>query len=189
MFTVMAKLLMNKQVKFSEGRLELMGIRDCFTPTITYIEIQRALTKSNSQYLIYNCAKKSGYNWFKNMSKIYKGMKQTEAIRWGMDIVSLSGWGIPSLDKLDLESKISIFNIKNSTTAKLYGPSSIPVDHLFRGLVAGGVSYILNDDLDCVETHCLANGNGLCRFIVAPIKTFKLKKEILERDFGVKNSN
>lgn len=184
MFAVMAKLLMNKQVKFSEGRLELMGIRDCFTPTITYIEILKTLINSGNQYLLYGSCKKAGYNWFKSMSKIFKGMRQTEAIKWGIDLVSLSGWGIPNLDSIDLEKGVSVFSIKNSTVGKYYGKTTFPVDHLFRGLVAGGVSYILNKDLDCVETHCIAKGDGICRFVVAPIESFKLKKEILLSDFG-----
>ena len=39
MFSIMAKLLTNKQIKFTAGRLELMGIRDSFTPMETYVQI------------------------------------------------------------------------------------------------------------------------------------------------------
>lgn len=184
MFTLMAKLLMSKQVKFSDGRLELMGIRDSFTPGVTFVEIQKELMKSGRQHLIYSSAKKSGYNWFKYMSKVYSGMKQTEAVKWGVDLMSLSGWGIPTLEKLDLEKKITIFNLKNSTVAKLYGKSSTPVDHFFRGLTAGGGSYILNEDLDCVETHCLSKGDGFCRFLVAPINLLEVSSKSLRDDFG-----
>ncbi len=185
MFTVMAKLLASNQVKFSDGRLELMGVRDCFTPAVTYVEILRVLMKSGSQFIIYNSAKKAGFDWFKTMSGVYKGLKQSEAIKWGLDIVSLSGWGVLTLDSVDIEKKTCVFVLKNSIAAKVFGSSSVQVDHLFRGLAAGGMSYILNGDLECIETHCLAKGDALCRFVVAPMKNLKIDASALKSDFGV----
>lgn len=185
MFSVMAKLLLNQQIKMSEGRLALMGVRDCFTPTITFVSMQKSLEKTGSQHLIYTSSKKAGYDWFKVMSGVYSGMKQFEAIKWGIDIVALSGWGIPQLEKIDLENKLSTFTIKNSTVAKLYGPSDFPVDHLFRGLVAGGVSFILKDDLDCLEKKCSANGDSLCQFLVGPKNKLNIPASRLGCDFGI----
>lgn len=180
----MAKLLLNKQINFSNGRLEVMGVRDCFTPAITFIEIQKELMKSGSQYLIYNSAKQSGYNWFKHMSKVYKGMKKTEAINWALNLISLSGWGIATLEKLDTETKSSVFVMKNSTVAKGFGKCNLLVDHLFRGLAAGGGSYILNDDLDCIETHCISKGDPVCRFLVGKLESLSVSKTDLLTDFG-----
>lgn len=184
MFEVMARLLMNKQIKFSDGELVVMGARDCFTPAITYVETLKALTNAGKEYLIYSSAKKAGYDWFSNMSKYYPGMKQTEAINWGVKLISLSGWGIPRVENLDIEKKTTVFTLTNSITAKLYGHSDFPVDHLFRGLVAGGGSFILKDNLDSIETHCAAKGDGICRFVVAPKSKLNVSGENQKLLFG-----
>jgi len=185
MFSLMAKLLLNRQVKLEEGRLELMGIRDSFTPTVTYVEILRILLQSNSQHLLYDSAKKAGFDWFQRMSKLYPGLKQSEALKWGVDLIALSGWGIPTVDNFNPKEKKTIFLLKNSPVAKIFGSSKVAVDHLFRGLSAGGGSYILDANLDCVETHCVAKGDSICRFLVAPKEKLGLSKDSLKFEFGI----
>ena len=169
----------------SEGKLELLGVRTCFTPTETYVQIQRSLEETGSQYLIYQSAKKAGYDWFKVMSEAYPGMKQSEALKWGIDIVSLAGWGITELSKVDPEQKKATFTIRNSSIAKIYGKSESSVDHLFRGLVAGGVSFILKSELDCVESKCVAKGDTLCQFIVGKLDELNVPPLLLHTHFGL----
>ena len=93
------------------------------------------------------------------MSSIFRGIKQSEAINWGVDLVSLSGWGDCYSVNLDYKNNFFIFEIKNSTAAKYHGKADYPVDHLFRGLVSGGVSYITKSNLECIEIKCLAKGD------------------------------
>ena len=170
MFKTVAKLFLSKQIIFEKGHIVLLGHRDSFTPLNTYVEILRIMLKNKNENLIYKSCKTSGYEWFELMAKNFPGMKQMEAIKWGIDLVTLSGWGIPSLKKADLNKKHFIFILKNSTTAKNFGKYKEPVDHLFRGLVAGGMSYIVKTDLDSIETHCTVLGDKVCEFFVAPQK-------------------
>ncbi len=175
MINVMMNLLLNRQIKFENGKLELMGIRDSFTPIETYIEILKILNKANEENLIYYSAKIAGYNWLKSMKITFPGLKQKEAIQWGIDLVSASGWGIPSIEKIDFEANTAIFLLSKSITSQLYGKSEKPVDHLFRGMLAGGLSYILKQELDSVEIECSAMTNiNNCRFIVGPISKLNL---------------
>ena len=173
----MAKLFLSGQFKFKRGRLEILGVRDCFTPLVTYIEIQKFLMKNNPD-LIYKSAKTAGYNWFKKMAEIYPGMTQTKAIEWGMNFISLSGWGVLKVESLDKDKKKVVFKLENSTLAKEYGVKGEVVDFFFVGLAAGGMSYILKADLDGVETKCIAKGDKFCTFLVANKE--ELKKRILK---------
>lgn len=170
MFKVMSKLLMSNQIKFTDGRLILFERDIFFIPTAAFVQILKILIDTKNEEVLYRAAKGAGVTWFKNMSLAYPGMKQTEAINWGMDIVTLAGWGKISLNSINLDSKNSIFVMTDSLVAKLYGKTNCSVDHLFRGLVAGAVSYILNQEVDAFETHCVAKGDPVCRFTVSPVK-------------------
>jgi len=164
----MLKLMASKQILFENGRMEVLGIRDCFTPLETYVLIQKEVFKKSGSDLIYSSAKKAGYNWFKKMAENFKGLTQSKASQWGVDLVALSGWGQPEIEKIDFSINFGIFNLRNSTLARAYGTSTEPVDHLFRGLLAGGMSFGTKSDLDSIETHCLAKGDSFCRFLVGP---------------------
>ena len=169
MFEVMAKLLFNKQIKFDDGRLVLLGIRDSFTPLDTYLEFQKIMFKSGKEKLIYDSAKVAGFNWFKKMSELFPGITQNKASNWGIDLIALSGWGIPEIEKIDFKNKYAVFILKNSTVARGFGSSEKPVDCLFAGLLAGGMSFSLKEDLDAIETHCLAKGDKECKFVVSKL--------------------
>jgi len=185
MFKVMTTLLLNNQMRFDKGKLELMGIRDSFTPLSTYVEMLKVLSKTKQENLVYYSSKRAGYEWFKKMATAFPGLKQREAITWGIDLVSASGWGTPSIAKLDLEKNFAEFDLTKSVTAELYGKSDAPVDHLFRGLVAGGLSYILKKDLESIETSCAARGNTACHFIVAENKVLlNSYSEVVKKQIG-----
>ncbi|MBS3054069.1 MAG: 4-vinyl reductase [Candidatus Aenigmarchaeota archaeon] len=170
MFKMLAEMLLNKQIKVDSGRIELMGHRDSFTPLDTYIDILKVITESKNEKLIYDSCKKAGYEWFQIMSEKFPGMRQMEAIKWGVDLVSFSGWGVPVLKKADMDKKTFIFILKNSTVAKHFGKTNKPIDTLFNGLVAGGMSYIVKTDLDSTEIKCVATGGDICEFVVSPKK-------------------
>lgn len=173
MFSTVTRLFINNQIKFNQGKLEVLGVRDSFTPAETYVEMLKILLEFGDEEIIYRSAKTAGWEWFSKMRTAFPGMKQLEAINWGVELVTLSGWGIATLEKADLDRKIFLFGLKNSTTAKLLGKSEKPVDHLFRGLIAGGGSFIMKTELDAIERTCLSSGGKYCQFIVAP-------KQVLE---------
>jgi predicted hydrocarbon binding protein len=166
MFGVVTKLFLNKQVKFADGRLELMGIRDCFTPLLTYMEIQKALIRSGQSELIYQSSKKASFSWLKKLGGLFEGLTQSKAINLGIDIIELSGWGQLALEKIDYAEKTAVFRVVDSTLARNYGISKESIDFMMCGLLAGGLSYILKEDLDCFEVKCLAKGDKFCSFLV-----------------------
>jgi predicted hydrocarbon binding protein len=166
MFSVVTKLFLTKQVKFEEGRLELMGIRDCFTPLDTYMEIQKNLVSRGKSDMIYQSSKKASFEWLRKLGSLFNGLTQSKAISLGIDIIELSGWGQLYLEKVDFNKKIAFFKVVDSTLARKYGNSAKPVDYMMRGLLAGGLGFIMKEDLDCYETECAASGADVCRFVV-----------------------
>jgi len=179
MFELMARLLLNKQIKLEEGRMEVLGIRDSFTPLDTYIQIQKEIINLKGEDFIYQSAKKAGFNWFQKMAKNFSGLTQEKASNWGVDLIALSGWGIAKAEKLDFKNNTGKYILENSIIARNYGVANKPVDHLFRGLLAGGMSFATKVDIDCIELTCVALGDSRCEFFVGPkdmVEKYSLKK-------------
>lgn len=164
----MSKLFINNQIKFRSGRLEILGVRDSFTPTKTYVEILRQLIVQKKENLIYWSAKDAGVMWFERMARVFPGLRVREAMNWGIDFIALSGWGSAKLERFDIDKKSAVFLLENSSVVRLFGKSDTAVDHLFRGLVAGALTFALKSDIDAVEVSCIARGDKVCKFIFAP---------------------
>ncbi len=45
-----------------------------------------------------------------------------------------------------------------------------PVCCYIAGLIAGGSEAIIGKPSECIETHCIAKGDKVCRFEVGPEK-------------------
>jgi predicted hydrocarbon binding protein len=108
------------------------------------------------------------------MAKNFPNLTQSKASRWGIDLIALSGWGVPEIEKIDFKKNEATFLLRNSTVARELLNSNKPVDHLFRGLLAGGMSFGTKTNLDAIETHCVAKGDKICKFHVMPSNSVDL---------------
>lgn len=86
---------------------------------------------------------------------------------------SASGFGLLTQSDLNKEKKQAIIVVNNSPFAlKLSGKTTLPVDHLLRGIFAGIFSVFFNENVDCVETECSALSLPRCTFIIKPLHEF-----------------
>jgi predicted hydrocarbon binding protein len=92
----------------------------------------------------------------------------------------MAGYGIVKTVKADPENKLIEFQLWKSTLAQLYGKSDHPIDHLFRGMVAGAMSVAYETELDGVETACSATGSPYCEIIVKPTKSFDYSNPLVQ---------
>jgi len=183
MFKILADLIMHKQVKFEKGKISIFGRPSSLLPTDAFMGIQKELESLGAENIIYFSAKKAGKNWFKEMGKSYP-LKGQDVIVWGSNIVTLAGWGEAVIKSKIDSKKLIIFNLKDSTLAKLYGESEVAVDHLFRGLLCGAMCAIFDMDLDCVETSCIAKGDSTCEFVVKPPKDFDFSNGLTKKQLA-----
>jgi len=78
-----------------------------------------------------------------------------------------SGWGKISNVDIDPKAKKAIVKLANNPIAiRLHKKPKLPVDHIFRGIIAGIFSAVFEENVDCVEVHCVALGESDCEFIV-----------------------
>lgn len=180
MFAILTELLMHNQIKFEKGSITIFGRPSSLLPTDSFVNLQKQLEKAGHENSIYYASKESGRLWFEEMNRTYS-LKGKDVIMWGSNIVTLAGWGEAVITKRDDAEKVIVFNLKNSMTVKIYGPTDHAVDHLFRGLLCGAMSAIYKVDLDCVETQCVAKGDPICEFLVKPSEKFDQTNPLVKK--------
>ncbi|MFH1394562.1 MAG: V4R domain-containing protein [Candidatus Omnitrophota bacterium] len=184
MLDMVAKLLLHKQLKFELGKITLLEQRVAMLPLFNVVELQKELERKGLENTLYYTNKKFGREW---TSKIYKSFKMNEnqIFEWGINSVSLAGWGKVELAEKNLEKNNIKFRLIDSGMSYYYGKTEKPVDHIFRGMIAGAMSAVYGKDLDAVETKCKAQGNPICEFVVQPKEMFEnsdiAKKQLKEQ--------
>ncbi len=93
------------------------------------------------------------------------------------------GWGQISQLQVDNDNARAVISVSRSPIAlALQHKVEDPVDHFLRGILAGIFSHAFKQEMDCVETHCVAQGNANCEFILQKAGTLDFsKKEVREQ--------
>ena len=178
-----------RQIRFNEGSLVLLGQPVVMTPNSTLVRLQEYLTEYGLENLIYYSAKETGIEWFKRMAHLY-GIRTSDIPKWGVDTISLAGFGKPSVIKLDFKEKHSIIKLDNSIMSESLGRTNTCVDHLFRGFIAGTIEVMFDEASDAIEVNCKSKGDAYCQFVLKPTNQFDLKnKEVKKQLFIPKKSN
>jgi len=95
------------------------------------------------------------------------GFSDREIIDFMMRMGREIGWGRLSLERYSPDPGRMEVRVEGSAFAAAYGPSSRPVCHLIRGVVAGMASVLLGRECRAVETACEAVGDPCCRFTLS----------------------
>ncbi|MCX6799450.1 MAG: 4-vinyl reductase [Candidatus Diapherotrites archaeon] len=78
-----------------------------------------------------------------------------------------SGWGTIKNVDLDMQGRKAIVQVLNNPlTAQLRGKVKTASDHILRGILAGIFTKVFAENVECVETHCVALGGEDCEFII-----------------------
>ena len=136
--------------------------------------ISEIMKKESADSVIYMTGKKHTQEFVKEIlaKKTLAGL--ISKFGWGrekiiekvLEIFSQYGYGLAEVEKLDFE-KETVVTVKNSCIAKTYKKrQKDTVCSYLAGLIAGGAEAITKTNYDCFETHCIAKGDSLCRFVV-----------------------
>ncbi|MEN9218584.1 MAG: V4R domain-containing protein [Gloeomargarita sp. DG_2_bins_126] len=80
--------------------------------------------------------------------------------------LTAQGWGRWEIDMSLQKQGFLLLNIFDSAVARTLGVVGKPVCHLYSGLFAGFLSYLVKQKLECAEIQCYAMGATYCRFVV-----------------------
>lgn len=168
MLNLFKKLLVSRHINIEKGKMDLLGHSIVFIPVemFAYV-IKESKNSKEIGNLIYEGCRKAAKDFSKDINKKYRFKNKREFSKWLIDLFSLSGWGILTLQKLDLKNKKAIFRLHDSPVCKIYGKSKEPLDHAIRGLLAGGSCEILNGNIHGVETKCASMNGSYCEFVMS----------------------
>lgn len=180
MFNVVKKLLLSRQIKFEKGKISLFDQQIVILPVAEFSFVQDFLESRGLENLIYYSAKETGIAWLEKMVSQY-GMKESNVIEWGCNILTLSGWGDLSLIKKDLSKHRIIFELKNATMGLHKKNKAYSTDHLIRGYVAAFATHTYKRDMDAVEVLCLSKGDAVCRYDIRARKDFDMSDPLVKK--------
>ena len=170
-YDFMQKLLLARQIKFEEGKIELMNQRVVITPIEQIISITELLLEQPKLIpKIYEKERLSfSEGYAEAVHKLY-GFENLDFTKWLVELSNICGWGGHQLVKFDQKNQEGILRFYNSPIVKQFkGKTKTPIDHIWRGLTAAGATRIFKKDIDFIETKCAAVGESkFCEFIFKP---------------------
>jgi predicted hydrocarbon binding protein len=172
MLNILKELLFSREISFEEGSIMMLKGRVVIIPIHIFVNIFKKLQeyKIDSDKFLYEIGKEEGVHWIGQIKDRYR-MKPTDALKWGLNSMSVGGWGKIETVKVDLfKRNTAVFRAYNSPFAKLLGRTGKVSDPILAGFIGGGGSIIYNRSLECKETKCIAKGDMFCEFVVKPSK-------------------
>lgn len=176
---ILQKILMFNALKFKDGRLSVGGIPGMLSPLSTIIYLQTILEEEygkKAEKIIYAIGKFQGSEGVKLINQKFGYAQKITDKKRMLDFSTgqseATGLGKFQWVVVDFEKEFFIARGKSSIGLeyrKMHGIQKRPIDHFIRGQGAAMIENILNKNVRCVETRCVAMGHPYCEFIVKPI--------------------
>ena len=179
------RMMITRQLRFSDGRIELFNRRFAISGEFISTHIGEINDDPEAVAKIYKSSKEASFLFFMEVGSKYK-FSVNDFINWELDVNKFCGWGIIKYEKIDKEEKIIAASVQDSPTGLfLKGKTGLACDHITRGLIAGGAKAAFNEDMECLEIECVAKGDQRCLFLATHSGELKSRyKEIYERQVG-----
>ena len=163
MYGFMAKLIASGKMKFTEGKISLLGEPMAIVSMNAIKEMTDYAEKKGSDVIseFYFQGWIYGYTFTYNMAKAYNLKKFAERYKLAMDVAALCGFG----DYKTLNFKkahSSKFRVLGNPFALMYHPSDRRVCHFLRGMNGGGGTVVHERMVDCIELECAAQNGKYC---------------------------
>jgi predicted hydrocarbon binding protein len=173
------KYIFTNTLKYRNNNFFLLNIPFLIIPNDLLLSIS---SQDNLEFnrIIYSSVKENTQKNLVRQFQIDFGMDKQKAMQLFETFFTASGWGkIQNIDT-DFDGKRAIITVENSPIALAFkGKNSVPVDILLRAIFAGIFSEVFGENVDCVETECLAVSGERCKFIIKPESEFDLSKKIV----------
>jgi predicted hydrocarbon binding protein len=161
------------------GEITISGQRHTVVNSYSFKAYRDAISEiigHGADAVLYLAGKRHTEEFVKGILKESTLARFAKQFRWGRnkiaekvaDVLTHYGYGYTTVEKVDFE-KESIVLLENSCVARNYKKrQKRPVCFYVAGLIAGGANAITGKRYECRETHCIAKGDKVCRFVVKP---------------------
>ncbi|MBI2938358.1 MAG: hypothetical protein HYY22_09135 [Thaumarchaeota archaeon] len=171
MVSFVDKLLLGRELKFEEGRLSIFDQRVLIVPVeLILLLIEKSVADEKFEQAIYDVMKKSVYGFCQTLAK-RRGIEPKKMVDLLINLAEMNGYGKLQLINLDYDKKQAIFHMRSLPSEALLEKKlgKRIVDRYWAGMLAGGASWIFGEDVDAVETRCVADGKESCEFVVRKV--------------------
>jgi predicted hydrocarbon binding protein len=157
-----------KEIQFvpEKGGLFYKEVRYLLNRPETLIAFQKGIENElgdRASNLLFQSGFQGGSLSSKRYREVFK-LSDEETIRFMTEMGPQIGWGRFELEAFDPRRKRLTIKVSSSPFAEAYGPSSNPVCHFIRGVLAGMASVIYGREVEARESSCLAKGDAFCLF-------------------------
>jgi predicted hydrocarbon binding protein len=174
---------LSKELDLKDGEIKVMKTNVNIIPTSLFCELQKKLVNTwgfeKAYEQIYNSAKIGSQKYNDSFIQKHKFEDKRKILNWQIKIVTMSGWGKLEIAFVDLKTKQLIIKYDNSPFAARYGKSKYPVCIVPTGFTAGGVTANFGENIEAVETKCMAMGDPFCQIELGSKESIEEKKKQL----------
>ena len=176
------KLLQSGQVRIEDGTIMFLNEFFLLTPVKTFLKMRETLLKkmgSDGEDFLKDMGKYQVSHAVQRYSKTigFEKLDKMKITEFGVNVMDLMGQGEYKILSFDGENGEIVVTSKNVPTAKeyllLYGKSKKPIDSFVCGIWEEAFSRVLDKNLKCIETKCIACGDKICQFEIFPAKKSK----------------
>ena len=139
------------------------------------VSLQKQLEQTvggSAKGIIYLAGQRSAASGLEFYAALTNGIAKPftlEVAKRVIDASALLGWGRTEMIRFKPDAgEFSVARL-NSPLALAYGPSEKPVCHFLAGWMAGIGRLLVDKDLLCEETACVAQGRARCEFEIRPM--------------------
>lgn len=137
------------------------------------------------EYTIYHVMKRSVYRFCANIDE-EQDLDPAEMLQVLLQLTKLNGYGHIEINDYDRESRTAAFYVRDLPSEDVAPGYTFKGDTYWAGMLAGGMSYVFNEEVDGLETQCILEDHNSCRFLVAPRETLESKHpELYEQKFEI----
>ena len=165
----MNQLLGSLEYDPERGSLSLQSARYVLTPPSLLMEIQKNLEGEHGRdaaALFIEAGVGEGASLAGRFRDVF-GYPPEQVLSSVAFLLSESGWGVFSVEMMNLEGRELVFKVLESPFAEIYGPSIQPVCHIVHGLLRGVGLVLFDAETTGMEVQCAAKGDTCCRFVVS----------------------
>lgn len=168
MFEFARKLMLSRKLKMERGELELLDQEVLIIPKNLLRRIIEVYAEQPGlERDIYRIMKESVREFSAEIDSDHS-FTPRELLDTLLKLTELNGYGNIEVVNYNPEDKMVSFMIKNLPSERMRDQYSFKADTYWAGMLAGGVSYIFQADIDAVETQCVVEGENQCEFLAAP---------------------
>lgn len=189
--------MVHKHISIKKGELLVWNIPMLMFPLFSIIDLYQSLNKKYGKSIcdiLYKVGEKQTLLATDYSQKRFGFRDKKKLIEYLFSQSTFLGFGELKILKLNLKTGEAIIKQSTNPFAKyylqLFGKSSFPIDDQHRGNIAGIIKGATGQDIVCIETKCIAQGDQFCLYFtkkpqdINPQFKDKIPKEKIKERIG-----